>query len=204
MATNWTLYSNPQQVLVIHYENVKHNLLPEMRKILNFLNLPVDELRLQCLEKYKNGLFRRNKVTQESNNVIAFSLQIRSSMDKLIDHVNQHIMIKRGYEALPLDKYKYYKQVRPLHMLSSQGSKNSWEKPIHLLFHKEFLQHICNTFYLMFFCISDWWRNLAKPQKTETRAKTQWKWWKPTAKWQNSWYSNATKTIHEVSWHQSG
>lgn len=125
MATNWTVFSTPEQVLVIHYENVKHDLLSEMRKILNFLHLPVDELRLQCLEKYKKGLFRRKEIVtkkEEKGNVIPFSKEIRSSMDKLVDHLNQHILIKRGYESIPLDKYKYYKQVRFLTCIFSKGN----------------------------------------------------------------------------------
>ena len=47
------------QVLVVHYENVKHDLLNQMRRILSYFHLPIDEDRLQCLLTHKDGLFHR-------------------------------------------------------------------------------------------------------------------------------------------------
>ena len=32
-------------------------------------------------------------------------------MDKMIDHVNQKILIKRGYDPMPLHLYSYYQKV---------------------------------------------------------------------------------------------
>jgi len=46
MATNWTVYSNPQKVYVLHYENLKIDLKSEMKNVLKFLGLPMDEKRL--------------------------------------------------------------------------------------------------------------------------------------------------------------
>ena len=34
-------------------------------------------------------------------------------MDKMIDHVNQKILIKRGYDPMPLHLYSYYQKVCP-------------------------------------------------------------------------------------------
>ena len=45
MTVNWTLYAN--ELLVVHYEDVKE---AELRRILTFLDLPVDEERLACIE----------------------------------------------------------------------------------------------------------------------------------------------------------
>ena len=39
----------------MHYENVKTDVLGEMRKILNFFNMPINEERLKCLFKHKGG-----------------------------------------------------------------------------------------------------------------------------------------------------
>lgn len=47
MATNWTMHSSPDKVLVVHYENLKTDLKSELRKILTFLNLPVDDERCE-------------------------------------------------------------------------------------------------------------------------------------------------------------
>ena len=43
----------------MHYENLKFDVLTEMRKILNFFDMPISEKRLECLLKHKDGLFHR-------------------------------------------------------------------------------------------------------------------------------------------------
>ena len=94
------------QVLVVHYENVKHNLIHEMRRILAFFHLPIDEDRLQCLAQNKDGLFQRDP--SKAPEVVPFNVEMRAEMDRLIDHVNQKILIKRGYDPMPLDLYSFY------------------------------------------------------------------------------------------------
>lgn len=57
------------QVLVLHYESVKSDLVSNLRRVVRFLHLPVDQKRLECMAKYRNGFFRRLKddnVSQES------------------------------------------------------------------------------------------------------------------------------------------
>merc|ERR1719232_1197865 len=106
MATNWTIHSDSQKVLVVHYENVKNNLIHEMRRILAFFHLPIDEDRLQCLAQNKDGLFQRDP--SKAPEVVPFNVEMRAEMDRLIDHVNQKILIKRGYDPMPLDLYSFY------------------------------------------------------------------------------------------------
>jgi len=108
MASNWTIHSSSQKVLVVHYENVKHDLLNQMRRILSFFHLPIDEDRLQCLLMHKDGLFHRDP--DKTPEVVPFNQEIRKEMDKMIDHVNQKILIKRGYDPMPLHLYSYYQK----------------------------------------------------------------------------------------------
>ena len=95
MATNWTMHSSPKKVLVVHYENVKFDVLTEMRKILNFFDMPISEKRLECLFKHKDGLFHREPT--KTHEIVPFNQEIRSAMDNVISHVNEKILKKRGY-----------------------------------------------------------------------------------------------------------
>ncbi len=47
-AVNWTQYST--ELLSIHYEDLRKDPRPQLRLILEFLQLPVDERRLDCIE----------------------------------------------------------------------------------------------------------------------------------------------------------
>ena len=48
--------------MVLHYEDIVMDMKSELRKVLRFLNLPIDEQRLECLSKHKNGFFKRKNV----------------------------------------------------------------------------------------------------------------------------------------------
>jgi len=108
MATNWTMHSSPKKVLVVHYENVKTDVLTEMRKILNFFNMPISEDRLKCLFKHKDGLFHREPT--KTPEVVPFNPEIRKAMDNVINHVNENILKKRGYDPMPTYLYNFYQK----------------------------------------------------------------------------------------------
>ncbi len=43
--------------------------------------------------------------------VVPYSKEIRGALDNVIDHVNNNILVKRGYQPMPLDAYSFYKKV---------------------------------------------------------------------------------------------
>ena len=47
-AVNWTQHSS--ELLIVHYEQLKEDPLPQLRRVLRFLRLPVDERRLACIQ----------------------------------------------------------------------------------------------------------------------------------------------------------
>ena len=77
--------SSIMQVLVLHYENLAHNLLPEMRKVLAFLKLPADEERLRCMAKHKNGFFQRKQFFVEAEKV-PFGSTVRKVNKQIFIH----------------------------------------------------------------------------------------------------------------------
>jgi len=108
MASNWTIHSSPTKVLVVHYENVKADILAEMRKILAFFDMPINEERLQCLLKHKDGLFHREP--SKMPEVVPFSTEMRQALDTLIDHIDLKILKKRRYDRMPTHLYSFYKK----------------------------------------------------------------------------------------------
>ena len=97
-----------------------------MRKILQFFNMPVNEARLECLMKHKNGLFHRE--ASKTPQVVAFNPEIRSALDHLIDHVNEKILKRRGYDEMPTHLYSYYKKTDE-EILQDIKDKNQLIKP---------------------------------------------------------------------------
>ena len=63
---------------MVHYENVKTDVLGEMRKILNFFNMPINDERLKCLFKHKDGLFHREPT--KTPEVVPFNPEIRKGI----------------------------------------------------------------------------------------------------------------------------
>lgn len=106
MATNWTIHSSPDKALVVHYENVKHDTLSEMFKVLDFFHMPIDRNRLACLQKHKDGLFQRE--ASKTPEVVPFSASLRHEIDRVIDHVNVNILQARGYDPMPTHLYSHY------------------------------------------------------------------------------------------------
>ncbi|TRY81105.1 hypothetical protein TCAL_07795 [Tigriopus californicus] len=76
------------KVLVLHYENVKSNPEREMRKVLNFLQIPADPSRLSCMQMHKNGFFVRGSGGSDESEVVPFHQKTRQVIDSLIDRVN--------------------------------------------------------------------------------------------------------------------
>jgi len=107
MAVNWTRSSEPDKLLVVHYEEVKTDLESQMRKILQFLGVEVDQKRLSCLSKHRNGFFHRK--FNEKPEKLPFSAPLRNQMDHLIENLNT-FLIRRGYTPLPLALYNFYRK----------------------------------------------------------------------------------------------
>ncbi|XP_070082591.1 sialate:O-sulfotransferase 1 isoform X1 [Equus caballus] len=55
---DWLRYG--KRLLVVHYEELRHSLVPTLRKMVGFLNVSVSEERLLCVENNKEGSFRRH------------------------------------------------------------------------------------------------------------------------------------------------
>ena len=72
--------------LVIHYEDVQENILREMRRILDFLN--ISNMRTHCILADPNGKFKRSKRDKLHIEFNPFTPDMQRSIDKLITNTN--------------------------------------------------------------------------------------------------------------------
>ena len=56
-SLDWIMNAN--DALVSHYENMMYHKHEELRKIMRYLNLPIDEKRIECTVKHSEGVFKR-------------------------------------------------------------------------------------------------------------------------------------------------
>ncbi len=98
-AVNWTTANN-NKLLIVHYERLKEDTLAELRRILSFLQIPVNEDRLECIAKYPQLKFRRKSHSKKDYPII----QDRSWVDRAIRYVD-HLVQSTGNPPLPLEHY---------------------------------------------------------------------------------------------------
>ena len=96
-----------QEIYLIFYENLRDEPVEEIRKLLIYLNIPVNEGRLDCIRRHSSGSFHRTVHQQES--------PFTEEQDKLIREAiavaNSMIKQKTGME-LPLAKYTFINNFR--------------------------------------------------------------------------------------------
>ena len=90
---------------MVHYENVKTDVLTEMRKILNFFNMPISEERLKCLFKHKDGLFHREPT--KTPEVVPFNPEIRKGIYVSFALIPHLLLISTGFFKYPFQNFQF-------------------------------------------------------------------------------------------------
>ena len=90
--------------LVVHLEDVVKNTIPEIRRILRFINIEPDERRLKCVEYGNFDIFKRSSLKLEKNPFPQYIVEI---VEKNIELVNQ-ILLRYGHRKLPLERYRQF------------------------------------------------------------------------------------------------
>lgn len=103
--SDW-LENNPSEnILVLHYENIKQSLKHSLRKIAGFLEFEEHSGRIDCTIQFQTGQFKRkhkedmrdNPYTDEQKEIIATSIR---KLNKILK--------KYQKESMPLQKYEHY------------------------------------------------------------------------------------------------
>ncbi|XP_048468622.1 WSC domain-containing protein 1 isoform X2 [Rhincodon typus] len=87
---DWLKYCN--RVLVVHYEDLKKNLLPQLKRMVEFLNVAVSDDRLLCVETQKDGNFKRSGLRQKDFD--PFTLEMKSVINSHIEMVDDALKMK--------------------------------------------------------------------------------------------------------------
>ncbi|XP_043215331.1 WSC domain-containing protein 1-like [Amphibalanus amphitrite] len=97
---------------VIHFENLRHDPVSEMRRLLRFVGMPENKGRLNCIEKYPEGRFRRTSSGRQIfHHRDVFSAEHRALLDSAIETVRTALE-SGDHPPLPLARYKYYRPVQ--------------------------------------------------------------------------------------------
>ncbi|XP_044777604.1 WSC domain-containing protein 1 [Neomonachus schauinslandi] len=93
---DWLRYG--KRLLVVHYEELRHSLLPTLREMVAFLNVSVSEERLLCVENNKEGSFRRRG--RRPHDPEPFTPEMRALIDGYIRTVDKALR-DHGGAGLP-------------------------------------------------------------------------------------------------------
>ncbi|XP_060115380.1 sialate:O-sulfotransferase 1 isoform X2 [Heteronotia binoei] len=95
-ALDWLRYG--KHLLVVHYEDLKQNLLSQLHKMVAFLNVSVAEDRLLCVENNRDGNFKRSGARQKRFE--PFTKEMKDLINKYIVIVDKALR-DRNFTGLP-------------------------------------------------------------------------------------------------------
>ena len=90
------------EVHVVHFENVLEERMVEIEKILQFLQITIQEWRLSCVKYCSMDMYLRKNGTQSVTS--PYSNWLKVHVWETILEVND-MLINHGHESLTLDKY---------------------------------------------------------------------------------------------------
>ncbi|PKU38205.1 wsc domain-containing protein 1 [Limosa lapponica baueri] len=93
---DWLKYG--KRLLVIHYEDLKQNLIPKLREMVEFLNVTVTEDRLLCVENNRDGNFKRSGAKQKDFE--PFTQEMKDLINRYILTVDEALR-GRNFTGLP-------------------------------------------------------------------------------------------------------
>ncbi|XP_074869704.1 sialate:O-sulfotransferase 1 [Carettochelys insculpta] len=93
---DWLKYG--KRLLVVHYEDLKQNLIPKLKEMVEFLNMTVTEDRLLCVENNRDGNFKRSGAQQKDFQ--PFTQEMKDLINKYILMVDDELK-RRNLTGLP-------------------------------------------------------------------------------------------------------
>ncbi|XP_042224804.1 WSC domain-containing protein 1-like [Homarus americanus] len=96
MATDRLLWSS-KPVYVLHYEHLLQNTTHQLRRLLHFLSVPVDEGRLACVSSHLTGPFKR----RGNKTLDPFTREEKQRLSKAVQRVNRLLLVL-GYPRPPV------------------------------------------------------------------------------------------------------
>nr|XP_019941066.1 PREDICTED: WSC domain-containing protein 1-like [Paralichthys olivaceus] len=95
-ALSWLKFGH--RLLVVHYEELQRDLLPQLRLITGFLNVTMTEERLLCAQSNQDGHFKRSVAQRPSFD--PFNPDMKQMIDSFIHTVDEALQ-SRNFSGLP-------------------------------------------------------------------------------------------------------
>ncbi|XP_053313157.1 WSC domain-containing protein 1 [Spea bombifrons] len=95
-ALDWLQYG--KRLLVVHYEDLKKDIIGKLREMVDFLGLPTNDDRLLCVENNKDGNFKR--VGSSQTNLEPFTWEMKDLINGYIRTVDKALKA-RNFTGLP-------------------------------------------------------------------------------------------------------
>ena len=91
-------------ILVVHYENILQDRITELKKILRFLGVEIDETRMKCVKYCKNDMYKR-KVTTADQSSPPYTDFLRKEVNRSIQYIDG-LLLEFKHGSLPLELYR--------------------------------------------------------------------------------------------------
>ena len=92
-------------ILVVHYENILQNRTTEITRILNFLDVEIDETRMKCVEYCKDDMYKR-KVATTDQSPPPYTEVLKKEVDINIRYID-NLLVEFKHPSLPVEKYHF-------------------------------------------------------------------------------------------------
>ncbi|XP_068082080.1 uncharacterized protein [Anabrus simplex] len=109
LAATWINYTRGREAMVLHFEMLRLDPRHDLRRVLEYLGIAVDERRLTCVLNHVDGPFRRPQSTQQLlfSSRDPFTNKLHEILDSVIHDLDEMLM-KRGWGHMPVHLYKFY------------------------------------------------------------------------------------------------
>ena len=100
VITDWVILST--NLYIVHYENLLNNWQFELKNILKFLHLELNNTRFECTITAQQETSKRNKHKLSKN---PFNARLTRKIEDTIISANS-LLVKYGHQPLPMHLYK--------------------------------------------------------------------------------------------------
>lgn len=103
--------SEKSRTLIVHYELLRRDPIVQLRRMLRFLNWPIDEQRLKCLKASLDGEMQRHD-HHRPRQIDPFPISSRHLINGFINSTSS-LLRRFGHEPLPLSRYEMFNDSVP-------------------------------------------------------------------------------------------
>ena len=112
-------FSDPENLLVVHYSQLRNNTEAEVKKVLEFLEISVTNSTMQCVMKHREGRYHRQKKQKQDLEEVfdryiyffltSFKMLLKGQMKAI-----KHVLFQTSFiKGLDINVMNYVKSRQP-------------------------------------------------------------------------------------------